>query len=180
MKSGVFTLNGKEIVVKKGETLESLSLKINKHSNANGIKAKIVEKDNGYKLQLISKNKTLVTVYSSELDKRFEIESELVSLFLKGREIKQYRTKITEEQLLNDDYFQSIKTEYNVLQLFGLTNVELFTILVDNSIKKNTYQIEWFKITPFNIKNDKIKFNGIIHPSLELSLSFTLDFLTYF
>ncbi len=59
MKSGVFTLNGKEIVVKKGETLESLSLKINKHSNANGIKAKIVEKDNGYKLQLISKNKTV-------------------------------------------------------------------------------------------------------------------------
>ena len=51
-------------------------------------------------------------------------------------EIKQYRTKITEEQLMNDDYFQSIKTEYNVLQLFGLTNIELFTILVDNSIKK--------------------------------------------
>jgi hypothetical protein len=48
-----------------------------------------------------------------------------------------------------------------------------------NSIKKNTYQIEWFKITPLNIKNDKIKFNGIIYPSLELSLSFTLDFLTY-
>ena len=92
-------------------------------------------------------------------------------------EIKQYRTKITEEQLMNDDYFQSIKTEYNVLQLFGLTNIELFTILVDNSIKKNTYRIEWFKITPLNIKNDTIKFNGIISSSLELS--FTLDFLTY-
>ena len=92
-------------------------------------------------------------------------------------EIKQYRPKITEEQLMNDDYFQSIKTEYNVLQLFGLTNIELFTILVDNSIKKNTYRIEWFKITPLNIKNDTIKFNGIISSSLELS--FTLDFLTY-
>ena len=78
---------------------------------------------------------------------------------------------------MNDDYFQSIKTEYNVLQLFGLTNIELFTILVDNSIKKNTYRIEWFKITPLNIKNDTIKFNGIISSSLELS--FTLDFLTY-
>jgi hypothetical protein len=95
------------------------------------------------------------------------------------KEIKQYRVTITEEQLSDDEYFQSIKTEYNVLHLFGLTNVELFTILVDNSIKKNTYQIEWFKITPLNIKNDKIKFNGIIYPSLELSLSFTLDFLTY-
>jgi hypothetical protein len=93
-------------------------------------------------------------------------------------EIKQYRTKITEEQLLNDDYFQSVKEEHNVLQLFGLTNIELFTILVDNSIKKNTYRIEWFKITPLNIKNDTIKFNGIVSPSLELS--FTLDFLTYF
>jgi hypothetical protein len=93
-------------------------------------------------------------------------------------EIKQYRTKVTEEQLMNDDYFQSIKTEYNVLQLFGLTNIELFTILVDNSIKKNTYRIEWFKMTPLNIKNDTIKFNGIVSPTLELS--FILDFFTYF
>lgn len=93
-------------------------------------------------------------------------------------EVKQYRTKITEEQLANDDYFQSIKTEYNIFQLFGLTNIELFTILVDNSIKKNTYRIQWFKITPLNIKNDTIKFNDVVSPSLELS--FTLDFLTYF
>lgn len=93
-------------------------------------------------------------------------------------EIKQYRIKITEEQLANDSYFQSIKTEYNVLQLFGLTNVELFTILVDNSIKKNTYRIEWFKISPFNIRDNTIKFNVIVSPSLELS--FTLDFESYF
>lgn len=93
-------------------------------------------------------------------------------------EIKQYRIKITEEQLANDDYFQSIKTEYNVLQLFGLTNIELFTILVDNSIKKNTYRIEWFKISPFNIRDNTIKFNVIVSPSLELS--FTLDFESYF
>jgi hypothetical protein len=93
-------------------------------------------------------------------------------------EIKQYRIKITEEQLANDDYFQSIKTEYNVLQLFGLTNIELFTILVDNSIKKNTYRIEWFKISPFNIRDNTIKFIVIVSPSLELS--FTLDFESYF
>lgn len=93
-------------------------------------------------------------------------------------EIKQYKIKITEEQLANDDYFQSIKTEYNVLQLFGLTNIELFTILVDNSIKKNTYRIEWFKISPFNIRDNVIKFNVIVSPSLELS--FTLDFESYF
>ena len=93
-------------------------------------------------------------------------------------EIKQYRIKITEEQLANDDYFQSIKTEYNVLQLFGLTNVELLTILLDNSIKKNTYRIEWFKITPLSIRDNIIKFNIIVSPSLELS--FTLNFESYF
>ena len=93
-------------------------------------------------------------------------------------EIKKYRIKITEEQLANDDYFQSIKTEYNVLQLFGLTNVELLTILLDNSIKKNTYRIEWFKITPLNIRDNIIKFNIIVSPSLELS--FTLNFESYF
>ena len=93
------------------------------------------------------------------------------------KEIKQYRTKIKEEQLTNDYYFQSIKTEYNVLQLFGLSNVELFTILIDNSIKKNTYKIEWFKMTPLNIRDDIIKFNVIISPTIELS--FNLNFLTY-
>lgn len=101
----------------------------------------------------------------------------IIDIFNKT-EIKQYRIKITEEQLANDSYFQSIKTEYNVLQLFGLTNVELFTILVDNSIKKNTYRIEWFKISPFNIRDNTIKFNVIVSPSLELS--FTLDFESYF
>ena len=93
-------------------------------------------------------------------------------------EIKRYKIKITEEQLANDDYFQSVKTEYNVLQLFGLTNIELFTILVDNSMKKNTYRIEWFKISPLNIRDNTIKFNVIVSPSLELS--FTLDFESYF
>ncbi len=57
MKPGVFILNGKEILVKKGETLESLSLKINKYLSVTGVKAEIVEKDNGYKLRLISRNK---------------------------------------------------------------------------------------------------------------------------
>jgi hypothetical protein len=40
-------------------------LKINKYSNATGIKAKIVEKDNGYKLRLISRNKP-VQIFDSE------------------------------------------------------------------------------------------------------------------
>lgn len=93
-------------------------------------------------------------------------------------ETKKYKIKITEEQLECDDYFQSIKTEYNVLQLFGLTNIELFMILVDNSIKKNTYKIKWFKINPLNIIDNIIKFNIIVSPSLELS--FTLDFESYF
>ena len=66
-------------------------------------------------------------------------------------EIKQYRTKITDEQLKDDDYFQSIKIEYNVLELFGLSNIELFMILIDNSIKKNTYSISWCRIV-FHIR----------------------------
>ena len=92
-------------------------------------------------------------------------------------EIKQYRTKITDEQLKDDDYFQSIKIEYNVLELFGLSNIELFMILIDNSIKKNTYSISWFKMTPLNIRNDTINFNIVISPSVELS--FTLEFEGY-
>jgi hypothetical protein len=100
----------------------------------------------------------------------------IIDIFNKT-ENKQYNIKITEEQLTNDSYFQSIKTEYNVLQLFGLSNIELFMILIDNSMKKNTYRIEWFKITPTNIRDDTIKFNIIISHVLELS--FVLDFAGY-
>ena len=100
----------------------------------------------------------------------------MIDIFNK-KEMKQYRIKITEEQLVNDEYFQSIKTEYNILELFGLSNIELFMILMDNSIKKNTYKIEWFKISPTNIRDDVIKLNVIISPLLELS--FILDFIGY-
>ena len=57
MKAGSFVLNGKRIVVKAGDNLESISAKINKHLHETGVKAKIVEKDNGYKLHLTSKKK---------------------------------------------------------------------------------------------------------------------------
>jgi hypothetical protein len=63
VKAGVFKLNGKEVIVEKGETLESLSKKINKHLSTTGIKATIVEKDNGYKLQLISSNNKPVQIF---------------------------------------------------------------------------------------------------------------------
>ena len=98
---------------------------------------------------------------------------------LNKEEVKQYKIKITDEQLKDNEYFQSIKTEYNVLELFGLTDIELFTILIDNSIKKNAYKITWFNISPIfpNVRNDEINFNTIVSPSVELS--FTLDFVGY-
>jgi hypothetical protein len=92
-------------------------------------------------------------------------------------EHKCYSMELTESQLANDEYFQSIKNEYNVLELFGLSNVELFCILVDNSMKKNKYNIEWYKITPLNIRNDSIKIKISVSPSIELS--FALDFSEY-
>jgi hypothetical protein len=63
VKAGVFKLNGKEVIVEKGETLESLSKKINKHLSTTGIKATIVEKDNGYKLRLTSGNNKPVQIF---------------------------------------------------------------------------------------------------------------------
>ena len=63
VKPGVFKLNGKEVIVEKGETLESLSKKINKHLSTTGIKATIVEKDNGYKLRLTSGNNKPVQIF---------------------------------------------------------------------------------------------------------------------
>lgn len=100
----------------------------------------------------------------------------IINIFNKEKN-KQYIIKITEEQLKDDDYFQSIKIQYNVLELFGLSNIELFMILIDNSIKKNTYSISWFEMTPLNIRNDTINFNIVISPTVELS--FTLEFAGY-
>lgn len=99
-----------------------------------------------------------------------------INIFNKEKN-KQYIIKITEEQLKDDDYFQSIKIQYNVFELFGLSNIELFMILIDNSIKKNTYNISWFTITPINIRNDTINFNIVVSPNVELS--FTLEFAGY-
>jgi hypothetical protein len=92
-------------------------------------------------------------------------------------ENKCYSIEINETDFVNDEYFQSIKTEYEVLQLFGLSNIELFMILIDNSMKKNKYHIEWFKITPLNIRNDTIKF--IMTVSSKIELLFTLNFTNY-
>jgi hypothetical protein len=92
-------------------------------------------------------------------------------------ENKCYSIEINETDFVNDEYFQSIKTDYEVLQLFGLSNIELFMILIDNSMKKNKYHIEWFKITPLNIRNDTIKF--IMTVSSKIELLFTLNFTNY-
>ncbi len=111
-----------------------------------------------------------------EIILRKKTSNVIINIFNKEKN-KQYIIKITEEQLKDDDYFQSIKIQYNVLELFGLSNIELFMILIDNSIKKNTYSISWFEMTPLNIRNDTINFNIVISPTVELS--FTLEFAGY-
>jgi hypothetical protein len=119
-----------------------------------------VYKYNDYKI-ILKKLKDNVTIY---------IHNDL--------KLKKYKIEINEEELLNDEHFQSIKREYNVLELFGLSNVELLTILLDNSMKKNTYKIEWCRISPLNIKNDIVKFDVVVSPNLELS--FVLNFYEYY
>lgn len=100
----------------------------------------------------------------------------LLNIFYKS-ENKYYSMEVLEEQLKYDDYFQLIKTEYNVLQLFGLTNLELFAILLDNSIKKNNYHISWYKMSPLNIRTDSVKLKFQATPNIELV--FELNFTGY-
>lgn len=96
-------------------------------------------------------------------------EKKYVTIIIANKkEHKHYKIKITEEELKNNQDFQSIKTQYNLLELFGLSDTELFIILMDNAIKKNNYEISWFKISPLNIRNDTINFNTIISPSVRL------------
>jgi type I restriction-modification system DNA methylase subunit len=116
-----------------------------------------------YVLDLISKNETLVTVYSSELDKRFEIESELVSLFLKGREIKQYRTNYSKQVVIIpyvlDKGKASFVTEAQMKLLFPKT----FEYLLEN---------KEYLLSRENGKMNKSNWYGYIYPkNIELMKS---------
>lgn len=103
----------------------------------------------------------------------------LISLkILNKLQNKLYSLEITEEELNSNIYFQNIKKQYNVLELFGLSDVELFTIIVDNCIKKKIYKIKWFKMNILNItSNDSIKFEMNISPNIDLH--FKLDMVGY-
>ena len=57
MKAGDFLLNGKKVAITKGDSLKSISEKINKLAPQTGVRARIVKKNDGYGLHLVSKNK---------------------------------------------------------------------------------------------------------------------------
>ena len=57
IKAGDFLLNGKKIAITKGDSLKSIAEKINKLAPQTGVRARIVKKDDGYGLHLVSKNK---------------------------------------------------------------------------------------------------------------------------
>ena len=57
IKAGDFLLNGKKLAITKGDSLKSISEKINKLAPQTGVRARIVKKDDGYGLHLVSKNK---------------------------------------------------------------------------------------------------------------------------
>ena len=85
--------------------------------------------------------------------------------------------QLSEIELNEDEYFQSIKTEYPTLELFGLSNVELFAILFDNALKKKKYSIAWYQINVLNIREDTIKMKIDATPNIELN--FDLEFISY-
>ena len=85
-----------------------------------------------YVLDLIQKNENSVIVYSSKINSTFEIESQLVSLFLKGKEIKKYRT-LSSNQVVIIPYLlekgsAKLITENEMLSSFPKT----FTYLLKN------------------------------------------------
>ena len=57
IKAGDFLLNGKKVAITKGDSLKSIAGKINKLAPQTGVRARIVKKDDGYGLHLVSKNK---------------------------------------------------------------------------------------------------------------------------
>ena len=100
----------------------------------------------------------------------------IINIFHKT-EHKHYRMQLSEIELNEDEYFQSIKTEYPTLELFGLSNVELFAILFDNALKKKKYSIAWYQINVLNIREDTIKMKIDATPNIELN--FDLEFISY-
>jgi len=133
-----------------------------------------------YVLDLISKNETLVTVYSGELGKRFEIESELVSLFLKGREIKKYRINYSKQVVIVPYILDNGKaifvTEAKMKSLFPkafeyfLENKE-YLLSRENGKMNNS---NWYAyIYPKNI--ELMKSPKILVPDIADRASFAMD-----
>lgn len=133
-----------------------------------------------YVLDLICKNENLITVYSRKLDKRFEIESELVSLFLKGREIKQYRTNHSKQVVIIpyslDKGKASFVTEKKMELLFPKTLEYLlknkeYLLSRENGKKDNS---NWYGyIYPKNI--ELMKSPKILVPDIADRASFAMD-----
>lgn len=70
------------------------------------------------------------------------------------------------ENRIPSDIFDSMRIRYEVLDLFGLSDIELFTIVLDNYIKKKKYHIEWFVID--KSPNSLNVFGGYLHKYLKL------------
>ena len=133
-----------------------------------------------YVLDLIDKNENLVTVYSSKLDKKFEIESGLISSFLKGREIKQYRTlssdKVVIVPYIVDKSRVSFVSETEMQLLFPRT----FEYLLENKEylssreKGKMNNSNWYGyVYPKNI--ELMKSSKILVPDIADRASFAID-----
>ena len=121
-----------------------------------------------------------MTVYSSKLDKKFEIESGLISLFLKGREIKQYRTlssdKVVIVPYIVDKSRVSFVSETEMQLLFPRT----FEYLLENKEylssreKGKMNNSNWYGyVYPKNI--ELMKSSKILVPDIADRASFAID-----
>ena len=133
-----------------------------------------------YVLDLICKNETLVTVYSSKLDKRFKIETELVSLFLKGREIKHYRTNHSGQIVIVPYISKNGKVSFVTEAEMKLSFPKTFEYLLENKEyllnreKGKMNNSNWYGyIYPKNI--ELMKSPKILVPDIADRASFAMD-----
>ena len=131
IKAGDFLLNGKKITIEKGDSLKSISTKINNHSHHTGIKAKIVEQSNGYRLHLVSKSRPV------EIQDKNAVLLHLYNKGYIGKNSK-HLIQVTGGEILynksSSRQLQSSRTLGDMLRIFKLSNTGSNPLVVLNEV----------------------------------------------
>jgi len=133
-----------------------------------------------YVVDAVSEKDETVIAFSKQLDKNVELEKEILSLFLQGREIKRYRTLPSGKMVIIPYHLNGGRANFNTIDMMKEIYPRTFTYLSENKTflenreKGKMRGSEWYAfIYPKNI--ELMKQSKILIPDIADRAQFALD-----